>query len=56
MRDWKAAVRTWERNEDKFNLNGRGAAPVDLFASARAFAARTAALESNDEGTRDDAR
>ncbi|MGD9857314.1 MAG: helix-turn-helix domain-containing protein [Planctomycetaceae bacterium] len=37
MRDWKAAVRTWERNAPKFSGKGRGAG--DLFAGLRDFAA-----------------
>lgn len=35
MKDWKAAVRTWERNEGKFAGNGRASA--DLFKGAREF-------------------
>ncbi len=36
MKDWKAAVRTWERNEGKFNGKSKGK-EVDLFRGAREF-------------------
>lgn len=33
MRDWKAAVRTWEKNEPRFRNNGK----PDLFQGVREF-------------------
>jgi len=35
MRDWKAAVRTWERNEGRFDRNGHG--QRDLFGGIEEF-------------------
>lgn len=40
MRDWKAAVRTWEKNEGAFRSNGKAAKPGHLFDGIEEFRRR----------------